>query len=148
MAFIILGIIIFIVGSALARINDAVRRFGKPVMAAGIALAVLGALTAAIVQVDPGQVGIKILFGRVQPDILYSGLHIINPFQILDKATGQLKDRINILKNESSLQAKQIIALTNTMNRITSNQELENTILPILHKLRNDLEDCIKNRRE
>ena len=44
------------------------------------------------------------------------------PFQILDKATGQLKDRINILKNESSLQAKQIIALTNTMNRITYNQ--------------------------
>jgi len=70
------------------------------------------------------------------------------PFQILDKATGQLKERINILKNESSLQAKQIIALTNTMNRITSNRELENTILPILHKLRNDLEDCIKNRRE
>lgn len=71
------------------------------------------------------------------------------PFQILDKATGQLKDRINILKNQSSLQAKQIIALTNTMNTITSNQELkENTILPILHKLMNDLEDCIKNRRE
>lgn len=68
------------------------------------------------------------------------------PFQILDKATGQLKDRIKILKNESSFQSKQIIGLTNTMNRITSTLRFkEKTILPILYKRSDDLEDCIKN---
>ncbi len=86
MAFLILGIIVFIAGSALARVNDAVRRFGRPVMAAGIALAILGAVTAAIVQVDAGQIGIKVLFGRVQPDVLYSGLHMVNPFVEIQKA--------------------------------------------------------------
>jgi len=86
MAFIILGILIFIAGSALSRINDAVRRFGRPVMAAGIALAAIGAVTAAIVQVDAGQIGIKVLFGRVQSDVLYSGLHFINPLVEVTKA--------------------------------------------------------------
>lgn len=86
MAFIVLGIIILLAGSALAKINDPVRRFAKPVMAAGIALAIIGALTAAVVQVDAGQIGIKILFGRVQPDVLHSGLHLVNPFVEVTKA--------------------------------------------------------------
>jgi regulator of protease activity HflC (stomatin/prohibitin superfamily) len=30
--------------------------------------------------VDPGQAGVVILFGKVQPDVLPSGLHFINPF--------------------------------------------------------------------
>ena len=68
------------------------------------------------------------------------------PFQILDKATGQLKDRINILKNESPLQAKQIIALNNNRARIKSDIEFkEQNILPIFYKQSNELEDCIKN---
>ncbi len=92
MAFIILGVIIFIAGSVLVRVNDPVRRFGKAVMATGIALAILGALTACIVQVNAGEIGIKTLFGRVQPDILNSGLHLVNPLMEVTKADARTQN--------------------------------------------------------
>ena len=39
-----------------------------------------GGITAkCIVQIDAGDVGVKLLFGKVQNDVLYSGLHFINP---------------------------------------------------------------------
>ncbi len=92
MAFLILGIIIFIAGSVLSRVNDAVRKIGRPVMAGGIALAVLGLLAAAVVQIDAGEIGIKTLFGRVQPDVLNSGLHFINPFVQVTKADARTQN--------------------------------------------------------
>lgn len=80
MVFIILGIIVLIAGSVLSRVNDVLYRYGKPVRFAGMIVILLGFLTASITQIDVGHVGIKKLFGRVQPDVLYSGLHLINPF--------------------------------------------------------------------
>lgn len=32
-----------------------------------------------IKQIDAGEVGVKVLFGKVQSDVLESGLHFINP---------------------------------------------------------------------
>jgi regulator of protease activity HflC (stomatin/prohibitin superfamily) len=92
MAFLILGIIIFIAGSFLIRTNDTIRRIGRPVMAGGLALVVIGLLTASIVQIDAGEIGIKTLFGRVQPDVLYSGLHIINPLVDVTKAEARTQN--------------------------------------------------------
>jgi len=80
MGFIILGIVVFVVGLILSRVNDILHKFGKPVRFAGMILVVIGLLSASIVQIDAGHVGIKKLFGQVQPDVLYSGLHFINPF--------------------------------------------------------------------
>jgi regulator of protease activity HflC (stomatin/prohibitin superfamily) len=92
MAFLILGIIIFIAGSFLVRANDSIRRLGRPVMAGGIALAVIGLLSASIVQIDAGEIGIKTLFGRVQPDVMYSGLHFINPFIEVTKTDARTRN--------------------------------------------------------
>ncbi len=92
MAFLILGIIIFIAGSILSRVNDAVRRIGRPVMAGGIALAVIGLIASAVVQIDAGEIGIKTIFGRVQPDVLPSGLHFINPFVNVTKADARTQN--------------------------------------------------------
>ena len=39
----------------------------------------LGIFFSAIIQIDAGEVGVKKLFGKVQNDVLPSGLHIINP---------------------------------------------------------------------
>ena len=36
-------------------------------------------MSACIVQIDAGEVGVKKLFGKVQPDVITSGLHVINP---------------------------------------------------------------------
>lgn len=40
---------------------------------------IIGVLIGSIVQIDAGQVGVKKLFGKVQNDVLHSGLHMINP---------------------------------------------------------------------
>jgi regulator of protease activity HflC (stomatin/prohibitin superfamily) len=79
MGFIIIGIILLIAGRVLSRIHDKISVFGKPAMGLGGILVLAGVLIASIVQIDAGHVGIKKLYGQVQPDVLYSGLHLVNP---------------------------------------------------------------------
>ena len=45
----------------------------------GLLLVVVGLLTACFVQIGSGQIGVKTLFGKVEDDILESGLHFVNP---------------------------------------------------------------------
>lgn len=40
---------------------------------------ILGVLTSCIKQIDAGKIGVKSLFGKVEPDVLNSGLNFINP---------------------------------------------------------------------
>ena len=79
MALLIIGLLLLVIGNIIRRINDRISTFGKPVMGVGAALAILGIFTASIVQIDAGHIGIQRLFGKVQPGVLYSGLHMINP---------------------------------------------------------------------
>lgn len=92
MAFLVLGILILIIGFFLTRANDPVRRIGRPMMAGGIALAILGFITSCFVEIDAGRIGIKVLFGRVQSDVLYSGLHIVNPLVEVAKADARTQN--------------------------------------------------------
>jgi regulator of protease activity HflC (stomatin/prohibitin superfamily) len=75
----ILGIIILIVGMVLKRSPEPGSRFGGIVTTVGIVVLVLGLLLSMIKQIDPGKVGVQTLFGKVQDDVLESGLHVINP---------------------------------------------------------------------
>ena len=36
-------------------------------------------LNSCIKQIEPGQIGVKVLFGSIQNDVMGSGLHFINP---------------------------------------------------------------------
>lgn len=45
----------------------------------GIALVILGLLFSVFVQIGTGKVGVKTMFGKVYPETLNSGLHIVNP---------------------------------------------------------------------
>lgn len=78
MALLILGILIFIAGYALSA-NREVGRYAKFIRLAGIVVFFAGVLLKSIVQIDAGNIGVKLLFGKVQNDVLYSGLHFINP---------------------------------------------------------------------
>ena len=80
MALIILGIIIIIIGLSLGHRNDTLKRFVKPARITGLAFIVIGVLTACVIQIDVGHVGVQKLFGKVQNNVLQSGLHFINPF--------------------------------------------------------------------
>ena len=92
MAFIILGIILLIAGFVIANGNDAFKRYGGPIRITGAVLIVIGLLTACIIQVDAGQVGVKKLFGKVQNDVLGSGLHFINPLLDIEKLDVKTKN--------------------------------------------------------
>ena len=78
MILIILGIIVIIISYSLRSMPNLYKqiKIGRMV---GFALIVLGILTSSFVQINAGKVGVKKLFGKVQPDVLNSGLHFINP---------------------------------------------------------------------
>lgn len=79
MALIIIGILVLIGGIFLQR-SPEYNRFAKVIRSIAVGLMLIGVLSKCIIQINPGQIGIKTLFGKVQNDILSSGLHIINPF--------------------------------------------------------------------
>ncbi len=78
MALIILGMLVLVTGLALRR-NEQLYRYAAVARILALLLIVAGVLTKSIVQIDAGQIGVKKLFGKVQNDVLTSGLHFINP---------------------------------------------------------------------
>ncbi len=80
MGFIVLGIILLIVSFTV--IGAVPYNMIKAVKAARLIsyiLIAVGALSTSIVQIDAGYVGVQKLFGKIQGNILSSGLHVINP---------------------------------------------------------------------
>lgn len=85
MALIIIGLLVLITGAVIARNQSSFQRLGKFIKLAGIGLMLIGVLMASIVQIEAGQVGVKSLFGKVQNDVLKSGLHFINPMVVVTR---------------------------------------------------------------
>ncbi|PWU02157.1 MAG: band 7 protein [Bacteroidetes bacterium] len=79
MALIILGIFAFITSIALIRAKEPFSRFAGTVRFVAFGLIILGILTTCVKQIDAGYCGVQTLFGKVQNQILNSGLNIINP---------------------------------------------------------------------
>ena len=79
MALIILGILLLIAAIALQK-NQQFFQYTKIGKGIAIIMIIGGLITKCIVQIDAGQIGVKSLFGKVQNDVLGSGLHFINPF--------------------------------------------------------------------
>lgn len=79
MFLIIIGIIVIVAISVLVKNNPAVAKFAGVGRTAAIALILSGIASACVKQIDGGEVGVKILFGNIENNVLYSGLHFINP---------------------------------------------------------------------
>jgi len=79
MALIILGIILWIAGIAVIKQKEELHKLGSGLRVVGMIFIVLGVLTSCIKQIDAGQIGVKSLFGKVDDDILTSGLNVVNP---------------------------------------------------------------------
>jgi len=60
-------------------------RFARTGTIIAVVLIVLGVITSSFVQIDAGQVGVKKLFGKVQPSVLNSGLNMVNPLYEIDR---------------------------------------------------------------
>ncbi len=78
-ASIIIGIILIGIGIFFQKSSFQFGKYGNYVKYAGIFIIVLGLLSSIFVQINPGKVGVKSLFGKVQKGVLHSGLHMINP---------------------------------------------------------------------
>jgi regulator of protease activity HflC (stomatin/prohibitin superfamily) len=85
MLLIILGIILFGIAGIIAKSNPQLYRFGKLGRIIGGVLIVLGIFISSVIQIDAGEVGIKVLFGSVKKDVLGSGLHFVNPLYEIKK---------------------------------------------------------------
>lgn len=75
----ILGIILFIAGTIAAKSLTAVQPHASKIKLGAIAISIIGLLIASIVQIEPGEIGVQKLFGKVNDNILESGLNLVNP---------------------------------------------------------------------
>ncbi|MDQ6757925.1 MAG: prohibitin family protein [Bacteroidota bacterium] len=85
MLLIILGIIIFGVTGVIVKNNIALHSYGKIGRIIGASFILLGIIISSVVQIDAGEIGIKVLFGSVKNDVLGSGLHFVNPLYEIKK---------------------------------------------------------------
>jgi regulator of protease activity HflC (stomatin/prohibitin superfamily) len=79
MFLIVLGVLVFIIGLFVSRQQDQSARFGNLIRIAGLVVIIAGALTSMFKVIDAGTVGVKSIFGKVDNDVLYSGLNVVNP---------------------------------------------------------------------
>lgn len=79
LALIIVGIVVFVFGLNAKKANNPFSTYSALIKGVGIILIFVGGLVSAIVQVEPGEIGVQKLFGKVNNTILKSGLNIVNP---------------------------------------------------------------------
>ncbi|MDB5025866.1 MAG: band 7 protein [Mucilaginibacter sp.] len=126
----ILGVIVFIVGIVLKRSPEPGSRFGGIVNTVGVVIIILGLLLSAVKVIDPGRIGVQVLFGKVQENVLESGLHIINP--LVDVTTFSIQTEnytMSARSGEGQVQGDDAI-------RVLSSDGLEVTIdLSVLYRV-------------
>lgn len=79
MLLIILAIIVLVIGLAISKAPEPLNKFGKVARILGGVLLVIGISSSCFVVIDAGYVGVKSIFGKVQNDVLNSGLNFVNP---------------------------------------------------------------------
>ena len=79
MFIIILGIVVIGLASAISKMETPLRAYTATIRIVGILIFILGLLFSSVKQIEPGDVGVQKLFGKVNSNILESGLNLINP---------------------------------------------------------------------
>ena len=129
--FIIIGVILLIVSFALkSNINSPFFKLSNTLKIIGFLVIGLGIFSSMFKQIDAGKVGVKSLYGSVQPEILESGLHLINP--LLDVTDFDIQTQNYTMSadhNEGAQEGDDAI-------RVLSNDGLEVVIdLTVLYKI-------------
>jgi regulator of protease activity HflC (stomatin/prohibitin superfamily) len=79
MSVILIGVVVVVIGFVIAKTDPVMRKYKSIITTVGIVIVLVGISTSAVVQVEPGEVGVQKLFGKVSDNILQSGLNVINP---------------------------------------------------------------------
>ena len=83
MFLIFVGLVVLMAGFAVNTPALALSRYARPLKLVGLIIAVLGALSSAVRQIDAGEVGVQSVFGKVNDNILESGLNFVNPLAVV-----------------------------------------------------------------
>ncbi len=89
MFLLIIGLILLTIGFSIPRNNPSAAKATTPIKFIGILIIIIGIFTSTVKQIDAGEVGVQSLFGKVQPNVLESGLHMVNP--LVDITTFDVK---------------------------------------------------------
>jgi len=85
MVLIIFGILIFALSFSMKNLAHPLPQYAKLARTIGTGVVVLGFLTSCIKQIDAGQIGVKSMFGKVQDEVITSGLSLVNPLVDVSK---------------------------------------------------------------
>jgi len=75
----IIGILILLLSYIIASQDTPLARYSLIMRIAGLIVVLIGLSSSMFKVIEAGQVGVKTLFGKVNSDVLYSGLNIVNP---------------------------------------------------------------------
>ncbi|MBI5325340.1 MAG: prohibitin family protein [Ignavibacteriae bacterium] len=79
MTLIIVSLIIFAIAIWGTKQDSPLHRFKSLIILVAALVFIIGLGTASIRQINPGHVGVQVLFGQVQKQVLYEGLNFVNP---------------------------------------------------------------------
>lgn len=79
MILIILGFVLLLVSLSIMKSESPLHKFAGTLRIVAFLAMAIGVLTSCVKQIDAGFVGVKSLFGKVQNDVLNSGLNFVNP---------------------------------------------------------------------
>ena len=128
--FVFIGIVLIIISFSIKANPSPLTKFSNIFRIVGLFLALIGVFSTAFKQIDAGQVGVKSLYGNVEPDILESGLHVINP--LLDVTTFDVQTQNYTMSADHAEGAQQ----GDDAIRVLSNDGLEVVIdLTVLYKV-------------
>src|ERR1700687_5330827 len=85
MVWIIFGFVLFVITGIVVKNNPAFHKFKKGGRLIALLFVIIGIFIASIIQINVGEVGVKVLFGKVQNDVLGSGLHLVNPLLDIER---------------------------------------------------------------
>jgi regulator of protease activity HflC (stomatin/prohibitin superfamily) len=127
---IIIGIILFLIGSSLSNSTSTISKFARPFKVGAVIAIAIGLMSSMFKQIDAGEVGVKSLYGNVQPDILESGLHVINPLMDITEFDIQTQNyTMSAIHGEGAQEGDDAI-------RVLSNDGLEVVIdLTVLYRV-------------
>jgi regulator of protease activity HflC (stomatin/prohibitin superfamily) len=128
--FIILGVILLILAFTLKNNNNPFSKFSRLLSIIGVILISLGLFSSMFKQIDAGKVGVKSLYGSVEPGILESGLNVINPLLDITEFDIQTQNyTMSAVHNEGAQEGDDAI-------RVLSNDGLEVVIdLTVLYRV-------------
>ena len=79
MFLIFIGIAVIVIGFVIASNESPAKPYSGMIRIIGLLILLVGAGLASVKQIEPGDVGVQKLFGKVNKSILESGLNVINP---------------------------------------------------------------------